>query len=641
MAFLKVALAGLWLSSIASASFSSNLNYRSPSHNHPDLGIAINKVQKRNVQSSPFKPEELHFTHNVASGDPYPHSVILWTRISPTKESSGSNVTVSGTAPLYDHDNDKYVAVSTAPVCVEYKVAKDDKMRRVVTDGEVWTSSDVDYTVKVYMYSPIEILSAHHTLTCCDKVCDSKNSSPIGRTKTTPRKFDRVRKDINLSVFSCSNYPQGFFNAYGNAARKDTADYVVHLGDYIYEYKEDIKIPKPDLICYKGGYGWGWSMDRIPQPSDHNVKTLLDYRMRYASYRTDADLVYSHQYFPWITVWDDHEVEDNIWKAGSSKMNNTEESFIKAGGISIDQSKANAVRAHFEWMPIRQVDMDDNLRIWRNFEIGDLFSLIMLDTRVYDRSITDVTWNREYLDEIRDEQSRSLLGPRQETWFYRQLRESAKRRTKWRIVGQQVLISDISYADSKPDTPYNADAWDGYRANKNRTLATILNNKIDNTIFLAGDTHASYVSDLVYTGHGEYDSKSGSGAIGVEFGGSGVTSPGPVGQNGTLAKGAEQSKTFVKNSTPLQWQDSYYRGYYELKINHERVIADFFGVPDIRTRNGKEIKLATFEVLDGANKLTRNEKGEPVVGQAVGGALKHGEVHPDAAVIVDTMKKEN
>lgn len=78
-------------------------------------------------------------------------------------------MTVSGTAPLYDHDNDKYVAVSTAPVCVEYKVAKDDKMRRVVTDGEVWTSSDVDYTVKVYMYSPIEILSAHHTLTCCDK----------------------------------------------------------------------------------------------------------------------------------------------------------------------------------------------------------------------------------------------------------------------------------------------------------------------------------------------------------------------------------------------------------------------------------------------------------------------------------------
>ncbi|KLJ06046.1 alkaline phosphatase [Blastomyces silverae] len=623
MAFLKLALAGLSLSPIASASFSYNLNYRSPSHNHPDMGIAINKVHKRNVPSTPFNPEDLYFTHNVASGDPYPNSVILWTRVSPTNESSDSNVTVSGTAPLYDHDNDRYVSVSTAPVCVEYKVARDDKMRKVVTGGEVWTSSDVDYTVKVEATGLKPYTTYYYQFT----VCDSKNSSPIGRTKTTPKKGDKVKKDINLSVFSCSNYPQGFFNAYGNAARKDNADYVIHLGDYIYEYKE-------------GGYGWGWSMDRIPQPADHNIKSLLDYRMRYASYRTDADLLYSHQNFPWITVWDDHEVENNIWKAGSSAMNNTEESFIKAGGISIDQVKANAVRAHFEWMPIRQVDMDDTLRIWRNFEIGDLFSLIMLDTRVYDRSVTDLTWNRNYLDEIRDEQSRSIMGPRQEVWFYRQLRESAKRKTKWRIVGQQVLISDIAYVDSG-ETPYNADAWDGYRASKNRTLSTILDNKIDNTIFLAGDTHASYVSDLVYTGHGEYDPKSGSGAIGVEFGGSGVTSPGPVGRNGTLAQGAEKSKEFVETSTPLQWQDSYYRGYYELKINHKRVVADFFGVPDVGTRNGKEIKLATFEVLDGANKLTRNEKGEPVVGKAVGGALKNGEVHPDDAVVVDTMKKQN
>ncbi|PGH02272.1 alkaline phosphatase D [Blastomyces parvus] len=619
MVFLNLALAGLALSPIASASFSYNLNYRSPSHNHPGMGIAINKVHKRNVPSAPFNPEDLFFTHSVASGDPYPNSVILWTRVSPTNESSDSNVTVSGTAPLYDHDNDRYVSVSTSPVCVEYKVAKDDKMRKVVTVGEVWTSSDVDYTVKVEATGLKPYTTYYYQFT----VCNSKNSSPIGRTKTTPRKGDKVKKDINLSVFSCANYPQGFFNAYGNAARKDNADYVVHLGDYIYEYEE-------------GGYGWGWSMDRIPQPADHNIKSLLDYRKRYASYRTDADLVYSHQNFPWITVWDDHEVEDNIWKAGSSAMNNTEESFVKAGGISIDQVKANAVRAHFEWMPIRQVDMDDSLRIWRNFEIGDLFSLIMLDTRVYDRSITDLYWNRVYLDKIRDEQSRSLLGPRQETWFYRQLKESAKRNVKWRVVGQQILISDIAYGEG-----YNPDAWDGYRANKNRTFSTILDNKIDNTIFLAGDTHASYVSDLVYTGHGEYDPKSGSGAIGVEFGGSGVTSPGPVGQNGTLAKGVETSKEFVKNSTPLQWQDSYYRGYYELKINHKRVIADFFGIPDIRTRNGKEIKLATFEVLDGANKLTRNEKGEPVVGKAVGGALKTGEVHLDEAVIVDTMKKQN
>ncbi|PGG98389.1 hypothetical protein AJ80_09539 [Polytolypa hystricis UAMH7299] len=624
MTLLRFALAGLSLGSIAQASFSTNLNYRSPSNNHPDLGIAINKVHKRNVPSSPFKPEDLYFTHGVASGDPYPGSVILWTRVAPSNESSDSTVTVSGTAPLYDHDNEKYVSVSTAPVCVEWKVSPDEKMRRAVSHGTVWTSSDVDYTVKVEATG----LKPYTTYYYQFSVCKSKNSSPIGRTKTTPKKNQKLKKEINLAIFSCSNYPQGFFNAYGNAARKDDADYFVHLGDYIYEHKE-------------GGYGWGWEMDRIPQPADHNIKSLLDYRKRYASYRTDVDLLESHQKFPWITVWDDHEVENNIWKAGSSAMNNTEDSFLNAGGLSIDQVKANAVRAHFEWMPIRQVDMDDNLRIWRNFEIGNLFDLIMLDTRVYDRSITDLTANRGYLDSIRDEQSRSLMGPRQETWFYNQLKQSAQRRAKWRIVGQQILISDIDYEYDRPATPYNADAWDGYRANKNRTLETIIDNKIDNTIFLAGDTHAAYVSDLVYfTNTTNYNPLTGSGAIGVEFGGTGVTSPGPVAQNGTLEEGIVRSQIFVDKSKPLQWQDSYYRGYYELKIDYKRVVANFFGIPDIRSRNGKEIKLVTFEVRDGENRLRRNKEGEAIVGKAVGGALKNGEVDLEAAVVVDTMEKK-
>ena len=84
------------------------------------------------------------------------------------------------------------------------------------------------------------------------------------------------------------------------------------------------------------------------------------------------------------------QVSDNTWRDGSGFLSNTEDSFIRDGGVSTDSRKANAVRAYFEWMPIRQVDMDDNLRIWRDFKFGDLFDLIMLDTRQYDRSITDL-----------------------------------------------------------------------------------------------------------------------------------------------------------------------------------------------------------------------------------------------------------
>lgn len=224
-------------------------------------------------------------------------------------------------------------------------------------------------------------------------------------------------------MYSCSNFPFGFFNAYGNPARKDSVDYVLHLGDYIYEYQN-------------GVYGHGQTIGRVPLP-DREIFTLYDYRKRLSSYRTDFDLLLSHQMFPWIPVWDDHEVADNTYRDGEAELNNTEASFIKDGGVSVDQRKMNAVRAYFEWMPIRQVEMDDNLRIWRSFSIGSLLDLIMLDTRQYDRSLTDLYWNTHYVHEISNDAGRSMMGSRQENWFYNQLIESQKRAATWRVIGSQ------------------------------------------------------------------------------------------------------------------------------------------------------------------------------------------------------------
>lgn len=136
--------------SVASASWSKNLNYRSPSEHHPSLGISIRRVVKRNDPSCSYDPASLNFTHGVASGDPYPSSVILWTRVAPTSDNSNSNVTVSGYAPLFDHDNEKYVSVSKSPICVDYEVASDKNLSILVDSGRVYTSSDVDFTIKVY-----------------------------------------------------------------------------------------------------------------------------------------------------------------------------------------------------------------------------------------------------------------------------------------------------------------------------------------------------------------------------------------------------------------------------------------------------------------------------------------------------------
>ena len=196
--------------------------------------------------------------------------------------------------------------------------------------------------------------------------------------------------------------------------------------------------------------------------------------------------------------------------------NISEASFIDDGGVSVDQRKMNAVRAYFEWMPIRQVDMDDNLRIWRSFAIGSLLDLIMLDTRQYDRSITDLYWNTHYIHQISNDAGRSMMGSRQENWFYSQLISSAQR-AAWRVIGSQTVFSRINESISYGNVdPLDYDAWDGYQANRNRTFQTLYENNINNNIVISGDSHANWVSDLVWLDNHDYDPNTGKGSIGVE-----------------------------------------------------------------------------------------------------------------------------
>jgi alkaline phosphatase D len=381
----------------------------------------------------------------------------------------------------------------------------------------------------------------------------------------------------------------------------------VFLGDYIYEYKN-------------GDYGWGDSLGRVPLPNKE-IYSLYDYRKRLATYRTDLDLVASHEQYPWIPVWDDHEVADNTYRDGSAELNNTEDSFLRDGGISVDQRKMNAVRAYFEWMPIRQVDMDDNLRVWRSFSIGKLVDLLMLDTRQYDRSITDLYWNTEYIGEIANDAGRSLMGSRQENWMYKTLSESSKRGATWRVIGSQIIFAHVDLAAATGGSqPVNYDAWDGYQSNKNRTLNHLYSNNISNNIFLAGDSHASWVSDIAWLDEKPYNSTTGVGSIGVEFAGTAVSSPSPFGQNITLPLANNYSGIIQRSNPGLHWQDLYYRGYYELHFSHEKVVANFFGLPTTRQMNGFEIPIANFTVKAGENRLQR-----PVAGGVVqSGSLKFG-----------------
>jgi len=387
----------------------------------------------------------------------------------------------------------------------------------------------------------------------------------VGRTKTAPA--ENSETPLGLAIYSCSNFPNGYFNAYGNAARKDDVDYVVHLGDYIYETSTGVL-----------------GRDARATNPPRTIFTLYDYRTRIAQYRTDLDLLLSHQQYAWITTWDDHEIANNGYRDGFSALNNTEDSFIRDGGVSVDQRKMNAVRAYFEWMPIRQASMDDNLRIWRTLKMGKLFDLIMLDTRNYDRSITTLNWNTDYITEISNDAGRTLMGSQQENWFYNQLSESNDRGATWRIIGNQIVFSRVNISSwfGTFENPYNSDQWDGYMSNRNRTFEQMYTKNIGNNIMLAGDSHANWVSDLVWLDEHDYDPATGQGAVGVEFAGTAVSSSG-FGNNSVRAD--RQAASLIRDNSELMWNEGYYRGYFELHITKDKVDAAYFGECNQRSQH--------------------------------------------------------
>ncbi|PPQ87973.1 hypothetical protein CVT25_001052 [Psilocybe cyanescens] len=606
------------LAGLASATanlYERNLAYKSPFADHPQLAhdtraIHETNIQRRqNIDATKFKDEHyvtfygadfsnspfiwsggINFTHAVASGDPFDTSVLLWTRAVPT----------SSTGALPDQ---------SVPVCLSFKISTtSDLSGKVVDSGQAFTSYDVDWTVKVEASGLKPDTKYFYQFSDCA----SKSESPIGSTRTIASANTAARsvnggKPLVIAVFSCSQYQAGWFNAYGFAAHNTTADIFVHLGDYIYE-----------------SLGSGAKIGR--QTLGRELATIHDYRQRLNQYRTDQSLVTAHQNAPWIT--DDHEVADNSWKAGTADSNDTTTgcAFSPSGACFTDRKLA-AVRAYHEWMPIRQVDPQDKLRIWRNFQIGKLLDLTMLDTRQYDRDLTDVYYNTAKdqtlltafvdVNTISSFANRSLMGAAQEQWLFDTVSESEKRGAVWRVLGQQIVFTQLNESGA-----FDLDAWDGYRANRARVLGHLYNNKISNTIILSGDSHANWASDLARG----YNPTTGAGAIGVEFAGTAVTSGSSFGSGITPEKADVISRTLVDVNTDLQWSEGSYRGFFTLSIDSEHLNATYYAMLDLISMvaiflafaNLDGFASAHFIVKSGQNKLSR-----PVAGGTVNaGVLK-------------------
>ena len=464
------------------------------------------------------------FQHGVASGDPLGDRIMIWTRVTPRDPSN------------------------TEPIRVRWRIGIDSELRRMISSGTAETAAARDYTVKV----DVGGLSPGQSYFYAFDV--DGEQSPIGRTKTFPTTADRMR----FALVSCSNYPAGFFNVYAAIVKRPDLDAVVHVGDYIYEFAE-------------GEYGAGAAIDRIPRPA-HEAISLADYRARYATYRTDPDLQEAHRLFPFIAVWDDHELANDAWSGGAINHN------PEKGEGDWATRKTAAYKAYLEWMPIREAS-DPGIHLYRTFRFGSLVDLVMLDTRALrDRQVASS-------DAIGlADAKRSLMGAAQETWMFDQLRASQRANTRWTLLGQQIMFASITLPGTRPTNP---DAWDGYPAQRTRVLDFVEHERIRNLVILTGDAHTSWGFDIPRQPWNGYQTATGAGSLAIELVTPAISSPPPptfMGPNGADAAAA------VRVALPhLKYLDGVHRGFIVVDITPSLMKADWIFSPDVRVRSDTEI----------------------------------------------------
>jgi alkaline phosphatase D len=525
------------------------------------------------------------FDHGVASGDPLNDRVILWTRVTPS-------------APLTDFS-------------VTYEVATDPEFGTLVRPAESARVSNAgDYTLKVDFQGLNAGTVYYYRFRVGDVV------SPTGRTKTLPERTSRVK----MAVFSCSNYPKGYFNAFTEAALDEELDVTLHLGDYIYEYGMFASDGVTPGYATENAVAIGRA---LPEDNNTELLELSDYRKRYALYRTDSGTQAMHAAVAMIAVWDDHEIANDAYKTGAENHDADEGDF--------ETRKLAALQAYFEWIPIRPYSEGDTETIYRSFDFGDLVSLHMLDTRIHGRdkqlSYGDYPEmlasgdSTNFLADLTDT-DRTIMGPDQMSWLQTQMSNST---ATWQVIGQQVLIgrmnlpaellvliSQLDSADNDAESvllaqlttsltelatiktrllagdptltaeetarlatalPYNLDAWDGYYVDRETLLGTAAS--LDkNLVVLSGDTHNGWANNL--RTHGGVQ-------VGVEFATTSVTSPGMEEYVSLADDAAAQSFESVITLLidDLLYFNANNRGYMTVTYTADEAVAEWIYVDNI------------------------------------------------------------
>ncbi|MGW1140927.1 alkaline phosphatase D family protein [Streptomyces zhihengii] len=501
------------------------------------------------------------FLHGVASGDPLPDGVLLWTRVTPGPDALPG----SGRG---------------ADTPVRWEVAEDRDFTRIVARGDVTARAAGDHTVKADVRGLRPATVYHFRFSAGGAV------SPAGRTRTAPA-ADAAAPGIRFGVVSCANWEAGFFSAYRHLAARADLDAVLHLGDYIYEYAA-------------GGYPSGGGV-RAHEPR-HEIVTLADYRTRHATYKTDPDLQALHAAHPVIAIWDDHEIANDAWAGGAENHTPGTEGDWAARA-------AAARQAYFEWMPVRA---STEGTVYRRLRFGRLADLHLLDLRTFRSQQTGIG------DGDADDPERTITGRAQLDWLKAGLAGSD---TAWRLVGTSVMISPVAFGSlpahllgplvellglPKEGLAVNVDQWDGYTDDRRELLAHLTAHAVRNTVFLTGDIHMAWANDVPVQAATYPLSRSAA----TEFVVTSVTSdnlddvlnvaPGTV---SLVAQAAVRAA-----NRHVKWVDMDGHGYGVLDVTSERTQMDYYTVSDKTRRDATAAWTRSYRTLSGTQKVERVDR---------------------------------
>ncbi|MEU2430125.1 alkaline phosphatase D family protein [Streptomyces sp. NPDC007861] len=519
----------------------------------PVLGGAVVSTASAAEQAAPA------FLHGVASGDPLPDGVLLWTRVTPVPDA----VPGSGKGPDTE---------------VSWEVAEDKGFTSVVASGRTTAAAASDHTVKADVRGLRPATAYYFRFTAGTAV------SPSGRTRTTPA-ADAAAPGVRFGVVSCANWEAGYFSAYRHLAARTDLDAVLHLGDYIYEYGS-------------GGYPAEENVIRQHEPR-HEITTLADYRLRHATYKTDADLQALHAAHPVVAIWDDHEIANDAWSGGAENHTPGAEGDYAARA-------AVAKQAYFEWMPVRT---STEGTVYRRLRFGKLADLHLLDLRSFRSQQASVGSGTV------DDPERTITGRAQLDWLKSGLASSD---AAWKLVGTSVMISPVAFGSvpahllepiaellglPAEGIAVNVDQWDGYTDDRKELLKHLTDRGIRNTVFLTGDIHMAWANDVPVTAATYPLSRSAA----TEFVVTSVTSdnlddilhvaPGTV---------SLVASTAVKAANRhVKWLDMDSHGYGVLDVTAERSQMDYYKVSDRTKADATAAWIRSYRTLDGTQKVER------------------------------------